>query len=82
LQTETQAQRVVAKFGGIEKLIEGTVHPYKRVWNWLNAGTIPQRWWPQLLEEARALRVELQPSDFVAHLEEPAGAPESIRKAG
>jgi hypothetical protein len=80
---ENPAARVIAKFGPtLRKASERLNYPYKRLWNWRNVGRIPQHWQRPLLDEARRLGVKLKPIDFVAHLEEPAGAPDSLRKAG
>ena len=80
--TLNQAERVVAKFGGLEQMVEDTDHPYKRIWNWLKAGTIPQKWWPGLLSDSARLKRDLNPYDFVAHLHPAPAAPENPVAAG
>lgn len=85
---QTQAARVVGKFGeggdvksGAERL-QTVGHPYKRTWNWLNSGTIPQSWHQQLLDDAVKLGADLHPYDFVAHLHRPVAAAADMSATG
>jgi len=64
-------------------MVATTPHPYKRVWNWLNSGTIPQEWHQPLLDEAVRLgNVDLHPFDFVAHLHRPVAVPADLQATG
>lgn len=79
---ETQAQRVVGKFGGHQQMVADTDHPYKRIWNWLQRGVIPQEYHQGLLDDAARLRRDLLPYDFVAHLHRPVVSAEPLTATG
>lgn len=79
---QSQAERVVGKFGGPIKMAADTEHPYHRIYGWLQAREIPQKWHQPLLDDAARLTaagtpVDLHPYDYVAHLHRPVVAPVS-----
>lgn len=81
---QTQAERVVGKFGGLDQMARDTEHPYKRIWNWLRSegGFIPQSYHQGLLDEAVRLGVDLHPYDFVAHLHRPVAVSADLQATG
>lgn len=93
---QTQAERVVAKFGGgdvragLEVMVQHTEHPYKRIWNWLHSerGEIPQNYHQGLLDDAARITaagitvVDLLPYDFVAHLHRPVAVAADLQATG
>lgn len=80
---QTQAERVLSIWDGdINVMARETGHPYKRIWNWMQRGAIPQEYHQGLLNSAVKHRRALQPFDFVAHLHRPVVSPESLSATG
>ena len=84
---QSQAERVVGKFGGLQQMAADTKHPEKRIRNWLAAGFIHQKHHQGLLDDAARLTeagkpVDLHPFDFVAHLHRPVAGAASLQATG
>lgn len=71
---ETQAQRIVGRFGGAIKMAELTGIPLETVKSWVRAAnplqTIPPKHYFHILVCARRHGIILSTHDFVAHLDE------------
>lgn len=77
----TQAERIIAKCGGISVVSEMTGVNHTRVYRWQitkarggTGGLIPSRYHQTILDAAKARGVDLTPADFfpAAMLDEPA----------
>lgn len=83
MQQQTQAGRVVAKWDAdLNIMAAETGHPYKRIWNWVQRGQIPQDYHQGLLDSAAHHRRDLHPFDFVAHLHRPVVSAETQQATG
>lgn len=68
LRVMTQADYIIAKFGGLNALARATRKPLSTVQGWRERGSIPERRWKEILEAAQESGVEMCPTDFVAHI--------------
>lgn len=69
MRMETQADRVIAKFGGIRPMAEKLSTPdtpvaHTTVQRWKETGFIPAKRQPFVLEKAREHGIPLTPADF------------------
>lgn len=63
--TQSQAERVIAKFGGIRPMAAKLQIAVTTVQGWKERGTIPPRRQPEILAAAQAAGIELNEADFV-----------------
>lgn len=78
MHAKNQAEHVLSAFGrDTRDQAEKLGYPYKRLWNWKERGVVTQGWEQRLLDRAAELRIDLEPQDFVVHLEKPAPSPEN-----
>jgi hypothetical protein len=76
---QTQTARILDKFGGdapnkVVRMAELTGHPEHRIYNWLRAGFIPEKYRQDLLDTAYRLGVDHTPFDYIAYMVVPRGA--------
>lgn len=64
------AKRIIEKFGGQTALAELIGKRQSTVAYWAKVGAVPMKWQSTLLELAAEKGLDLQPSDFIASLEE------------
>jgi len=61
----TQAERIIARFGGLTKLARALGHEHPTtVQGWKKRGVIPARQQGKVLDAATANGVALEPADF------------------
>lgn len=68
MTNQSQADLVIDRFGGIQRMSELTGHPAERIRNWKRAGRIPQPEHLPILLVAQANDVQLLPHDLVTYL--------------
>jgi len=51
-------------FGGIRAAARSLDKPHSTIQGWYESGTIPQKHWPDVIEQARDFDVDLTPDDF------------------
>ncbi len=64
----TQAEYIIAKFGGVNAMARATRKTPSTVQGWRERGSIPERRWKEILEAAHSMGLKMEPDDFVAHL--------------
>lgn len=83
LPIKNQAEHVLSAFGhDTTEQARVLRYPYKRLWQWKLRGTVVQGWEQPLLDRAAELGIDLEPKDFVVHLEKPAPPPRKQPLAG
>jgi hypothetical protein len=68
MTNQTQADLVIERFGGIQRMSELTDNPVERIRNWRRAGRIPQLQHLPILLVAQHNRIQLLPHDLIAYL--------------
>jgi hypothetical protein len=71
---QTQAERIIEKFGGVQRMVELTGHPEHRMYNWLRTGFIPEKYRQGLVDTAHRLGIDHTPFDYIAYMVVPRGA--------
>lgn len=65
LRMTTQAQRIVAKFGGLTRLARALNHKHPTtVQGWLERGFVPAQRQQEVLDAAASAGIDLAPADF------------------
>lgn len=65
----TQAEHIIAKFGGTTALSRALGHPYPtKVQGWKTRGRIPSQHHSPILAKAGEIGIELSPTDFFPEL--------------
>lgn len=65
---QTQAALVLERFGGYQPMSEMTGFSEQTIRNWVRVGHVPQKHHFDVLVAARRNRIQLLPTDLVAHL--------------
>lgn len=66
----TQADYIIAKFGGVNAMARAIRITPSTVQGWRERGSIPERRWKEILRAAHEQHVEVRAADFVAHIDD------------
>ena len=58
------AEHIISLFGGTRKLAAAIDFPPSTVQSWKDAGRIPAKHQPTVLDKAREMKIALSPADF------------------